>query len=52
MCIEVKHPVANNSKHAKEPKKATNGSEGYDLFAAEENIFFPWCLVCRDVTNS
>ena len=44
MSIEVKYAVANNSKHAKEPKKAINGSAGFDLFAAEEKIFFPWCL--------
>ena len=38
--IEVKHAVSNNSVHATEPKKATSGSAGYDLFATEENTFF------------
>ena len=38
--IEVKYAVANNSVHAKEPKKATIGSAGYDLFAAEEKYYF------------
>ena len=27
--------------HATEPKKATSGSAGYDLFAAEEKILLP-----------
>ena len=29
MSTEVKYTVANNSKHAKEPKNATIGSTGY-----------------------
>ena len=42
--IEVKYAVANNSVLAKEPKKATIGSAGYDLFAAEEKILLPRCV--------
>ena len=42
--IKVKYAVANNSIHAKEPKKATIGSAVYDLFAAEEKILLPRCL--------
>ena len=38
--IEVKYTVANNSIHAKEPRKSTSGSAGYDLFAAEEKTLF------------
>ena len=38
---EVEYTVANNSIHATEPKKATSGSAGYDLFAAEEKILLP-----------
>ena len=41
MSVEVKYPVANNSKHAKEPKQATIDSAGYDLFAAESNTLLP-----------
>ena len=32
MSVEVKYTIANNSKHEKEPKQATVGSAGYDLF--------------------
>ena len=39
--IEVNYTVANNSIHAKEPRKSTSGSAGYDLFAAEEKTLFP-----------
>ena len=35
MSIEVNYAVANNWTHAKEPKKATCGSTGYDLLTAE-----------------
>ena len=42
--IKIKCSVANNSVHATEPKKPTSGSTGYDLFAAEKNIFFPICV--------
>ena len=41
MSIEVKYAVANNSKHAKEPKKATIDSADYDLFAAESKTLLP-----------
>ena len=41
--IEVKYAVANNSIHVKEPKKATIGSTGYNLFAAEK-ILLPRCV--------
>ena len=34
--IEVKYSVANNSADVTEPKIATSGSAGYDLFSAEE----------------
>ena len=43
--IEVKYAVANNSIHAKEPKKATIGSAGYNLFAAKEKILLPRCVM-------
>ena len=43
--IEVKYAVANNSIHAKEPKKAMIGSAGYNLFAAKEKILLPWCVM-------
>ena len=42
--VEVKYSAANNSIHAKEPKKATAGSTGYDLFAAEDKTLFPSCV--------
>ena len=42
--IEVKYAVANSSLHATEPKKATIGSAGYDLFAVEEKILIPICV--------
>ena len=48
--IKVKYSVANNSVHATEPKKATSGSTGYDLFAAEKNILSPICV--RPITLS
>ena len=48
--IKVKYSVANNSVHANKKKKVTSGSTGYDLFAAEKNIFFPICV--RPVTPS
>ena len=35
MSIEVNYAAANNWTHAKEPKKATCGSTGYDLLTAE-----------------
>ena len=38
MTIEIKYTVANNSQHAKEPKQATVGSVGHDLFAAEQKL--------------
>ena len=41
MGVEVKYAVANNSKHAKEPKEATTDSTGYDLFAAESKTLLP-----------
>ena len=41
MSVEVKDVFANNSKHAKEPKQATIGSAGYDLFAAESKTLLP-----------
>ena len=41
MSIEVKYAVANNSKHAKEPKKATIDSADYELFAAESKTLLP-----------
>ena len=41
---EVKYSVANNSMHAREPKKATARSAGYDLFVAEDNTLFPRCV--------
>ena len=44
MSIEVKYPVGNNSKHAKEPKKATSGSAGYNFFAADEKMLLPRCV--------
>ena len=44
MSIEVKYPVGNNSKHAKEPKKATSGSAGYNFFAADEKKLLPRCV--------
>ena len=34
--IEVKYSVANNSVDVTEPKIATSGSAGFDLFSAEE----------------
>ena len=47
--IEVKYTVANNSIHAKEPKKSTSGSAGYDLFAAEEKtLFIALCFACSN----
>ena len=45
MSIEVKYPVGNNSKHAKELKKATSGSAGYNVFAADEKILLPRCVM-------
>ena len=42
--IEVKYAVANNSVRATEPKKATSGSAGYDLFATEERHSFRGAL--------
>ena len=42
--VEVKYPVANNSVHAREPKKATASSPGYDLFAAEGKTLFHRCV--------
>ena len=42
--IEVKYSIANNSVHVIEPKNATSGSAGYNLFSAEEKIFFPHCV--------
>ena len=44
-CVEVKYAVANNSIHAKEPKKAVIGSTGYNLFAAIEKILLPRCVM-------
>ena len=41
MTIEIKYTVANNSQHAKEPKQATVGSVGHDLFAAEQKLIQP-----------
>ena len=41
MSVEVKYTVANNSKHAKEPKQATIDSTGYDLLAAELKTLLP-----------
>ena len=41
MSIEIKYAVANNSKHAKGPKKAASGSASYNLFAAGEKILLP-----------
>ena len=45
MSIEAKYTVANNSVHAKEPKQATSGSAGYDLFATKLVTLLP-----QDVT--
>ena len=42
--IEVKYTVANNSMHVTEPKKATIGSTGYDLFAVEEKTLSSRCV--------
>ena len=42
--IKVKYAVANNSIHAKEPKKAMIGSAGYDLFVAEGKILLSRCV--------
>ena len=42
--IEVKYPVGNNYVHATEPRKATSGYAGYDLFATEEKTLFPRCF--------
>ena len=42
--IEVKYTVANNSIHVIEPKKATIGSTGYDLFAVEEKTLSSRCV--------
>ena len=42
--VEVKYSVANNSMHAREPKKATAGSAGYELFPAEDKTLFPRCV--------
>ena len=41
MSVEVKYAVANNSKHAKEPKQVTIDSAGYDLLAAESKTLLP-----------
>ena len=38
--IGVKYTVASNSIHAKEPRKSTSGSTGYDLFASEEKTLY------------
>ena len=46
MSVEVKYAVANNSKHAKEPKQVTIDSAGYDLLAAESKTLLP-----HDVTQ-
>ena len=42
MSVEVKDVFANNSKHAKEPKEATTGSAGYDMFAADSKTLLPY----------
>ena len=42
--VDVKYCVANNSMHAREPKKATADSAGYDLLAAEDKTLFPSCV--------
>ena len=42
--VEIKYSVANNSMHAREPKKATAGSTGHDLFAAKDQTLFPRCV--------
>ena len=42
--IDVKYFVANNSVHAREPKKPTTSSTGYDLSAAEDKTLFPCCV--------
>ena len=41
MSVEIKYTVAKNSKYVKEPKQATSGSTGYDLFAAELKTLIP-----------
>ena len=41
MSVEVKYAVANNSKHAKEPKQTTIDFAGYDLFVAESKTLLP-----------
>ena len=41
MSVEIKYTVAKNSKYVKEPKQATSGSAGYDLFAAELKTLIP-----------
>ena len=41
MVSEIKNTVANNSKHAKEPKQATLGSTGHDLFTAGQKLIQP-----------
>ena len=38
--IEVKYALANTSVHETEPKEATSGSAGYDLFATEQKTLF------------
>ena len=42
--VEVKYSVANNSMHAREPKKVTAVFAGYDFFAAEDKTLFPRCV--------
>ena len=41
MVSEINNTVANNSKHAKEPKQATLGSTGHDLFTAGQKLIQP-----------
>ena len=41
MSVEVKYTIANNSKHEKEPKQATVGSAGYDLFVTKLKTLIP-----------
>ena len=41
MATEIKYTAANNLHHAKEPKQATVGSVGHDLFAAEQKLIQP-----------
>ena len=41
MSVEIKYTVAKNSKYVKEPKQATSGSAGCDLFAAELKTLIP-----------